>query len=179
MNFDILEAITKRISTRSFSSLTIPTEKQKLMIQYIKQQIKGPFGSIVNFNWVDMNHFSKAEVKKFGSFGIKNRSNFFVVGSVLFSDYNMEDFGYLLEKIVLYATHIDLSSSWLSPFFNHQAFSEIIGIDSTQSIPAIVMIGFPLEKISFSDKTMRLWSINNPQIKLPNQNLEYIVTWTI
>jgi len=156
LDFNILDAITKRTSIRSFSMDPIPRETKQKLQNFMDGQKIGPFGSNVRFSLEDLSHLSPLESKVYGSFSLIRSTGYFIVGAVYSKEYNLEDYGYVLEKIILYATQLGLGSCWLGAFFNRTAFGQRIQQQESEIIPAIVMIGNPNQNRSLMEKSVRL-----------------------
>ncbi len=54
----------------------------------------------------------------------------------------LEDFGWLMEKIVLYATDLDLGTCWLGGAFTKSSFAQRMHAQPDEIIPAITPIGY-------------------------------------
>jgi hypothetical protein len=157
MKFNILDSISKRKSTRSFSRQIVSPETQTLIKEYVILQKMGPFGSKISFHFIDSSNIISSQTKLIESFGLIHPSGYYILGAVIFSDYTLLDYGYLLEKIVLYMTYLGLSSCWLGAFFNKPAFRNLINIQEYETIPAILMVGHPSDRSSLLDKSMRMF----------------------
>ena len=57
--------------------------------------------------------------------------------------YNLEDFGYLTESIILYATDLGLGTCWLGGSFTRSTFIERFPLAPSETMPAVVAIGYP------------------------------------
>jgi nitroreductase len=53
----------------------------------------------------------------------------------------MEDYGYLLEQIVLSATDLGLGTCWLGGTFTRSGFADRLALTATETMPAIVAVG--------------------------------------
>ena len=57
---------------------------------------------------------------------------------------DLEDYGYLLEEVVLHATGLGLGTCWLGGTFTRSTFtSRFGGVGRDETIPAVVSIGYP------------------------------------
>jgi hypothetical protein len=53
-----------------------------------------------------------------------------------------EDFGYLMERLVLQATDLGLGTCWLGGTFTKSSFSRRIGAGKDERVPAVVAVGY-------------------------------------
>jgi hypothetical protein len=68
---------------------------------------------------------------------------------------NMEDYGYLLEQIVLGATDMGLGTCWLGGTFSASSFAKAINLQEGELLPTVSPIGYPAERKSLAEKMMR------------------------
>ncbi len=67
----------------------------------------------------------------------------------------LEDFGYLMETILLRATDLGLGSCWLGGTFTKSRFSRQLSLLDGEIIPAVAAIGYPADQSTWQDKTIR------------------------
>ena len=72
---------------------------------------------------------------------IKNPTGF-IIGAVEQGRNNLEDYGYLLEHIVLAATGMGLGTCWVGGIFTKSRFAKKISLNDDEIIPAIVATGY-------------------------------------
>jgi hypothetical protein len=79
--------------------------------------------------------------------------NTYVLGRVKSSTDSRVNYGYLLEKVVLKATEMGISTCWIG-YFDYSYFNEI-SIEDGFEIPGIVIFGHSVEKQPYLDKFVR------------------------
>ncbi len=57
------------------------------------------------------------------------------------SEYDLEDYGYLMEAIILYATRLDLGTCWLGGTFTKNRFAKKINLTASETMPAVTSVG--------------------------------------
>jgi len=55
---------------------------------------------------------------------------------------DLEDAGYALEKMVLKATDLNLSTCWIGGFFNKNIFTNIMDLKKDEILPCIIALGY-------------------------------------
>ena len=71
------------------------------------------------------------------------------------SQKDLEDFGYLMERIVLFATDIDLGTCWLGGSFRKSSFAKRISASSGESVPAVSSVGYVSDTRYTADTAIR------------------------
>lgn len=82
-------------------------------------------------------------------------ASFYVVGVVEKAARDLEDFGYTLEKLILYATSLGLGTCWLGGTFKKSEFGKAIEQKDHEILPCITPIGYPNSRKSLVDTAMR------------------------
>jgi len=148
--------IKNRISSRTYISKKIESEKIDLLKKFIEENNKNcPFNSPSRFEIVFLNDDNKDELKGLITYGFIKNPQAFIVGAVKNSPKNLEDYGYLLERIILFATDIGLSTCWLGGTFSKSSFAKNIMLNNDEILPAIAVFGYKTEKRGFVDSLIR------------------------
>jgi hypothetical protein len=58
---------------------------------------------------------------------------------------NLEDFGWVLEQTVLYATGLGLGTVWLGGTFTKSRFAQLLNLRAPESVPAVIATGYPAD----------------------------------
>ena len=142
-----IENIKKRTSWRTYEKKTLSQEHMDLVKHFLKSEnLKSPFGGPIRFDILEMPDIDPNEKKKLGTYGFIKGVQDFIVGLVKRDKYTWENYGYILEEIILYATSLDLGTCWLGGTFNRSAFKSISNADPNEFIPAITPIGYPANR---------------------------------
>lgn len=150
------QLIRKRNSCRSYTGDPIEHHLQGRIQQFLQENTTGPFGSATRFSFVAATPTDSSSLKGLGTYGFIKGATGFIIGAVDNSDYNLEDFGYLMEKNILFATGHDLGTCWLGGSFNKSMFSEKISAKEEELVPAVVATGLRVSRRRLFDSAIRL-----------------------
>ena len=149
------ELIKKRYSCRTYSGEPITPEIQTKLNSFIKRLHSGPFGSRPRFDFVASTSGDSKELAGLGTYGFIKNPPGFIIGATNPGARNLEDFGYLMEAIILYATDLGLGTCWLGGTFSRSTFASRIKITENEVIPAVTSVGYPASKPRSIDARIR------------------------
>lgn len=90
-----------------------------------------------------------------GTYGMIRGAGAFIVGAVKRGPGDMEDFGYLFEKIVLCATDLDLATCWIGLTVARGPLADKIDLLPDETIPAVAALGYPAKRRSVVETLTR------------------------
>jgi hypothetical protein len=90
-----------------------------------------------------------------GTYGMIKGAGSFLVGAVKRGHRDMEDFGYLFEKIILFATDLDLATCWIGLTIDRGPLADKIGLLADETIPAVTALGYPAKRRSVVETLTR------------------------
>ena len=151
--FDVIE---KRYSVRNYSIRPIEKDKIQQIEAYLKENMQGPLASEVRFELIDAIDYEPAELKKFGTYGLIKGARVYIAGVVKRNVTSMEDFGYCMEKNILFATSLGLGTCWLGGSLNRSTFSEKMNAAEDELLPAVTPIGYMEENKTLRESIIRL-----------------------
>jgi len=151
---DIEKVIRTRKSIRTYNSIDIEPVVKQQVIDFMKSNSVGIFGNKVDFYWIDGNTDELKDVK-LGTYGVISGTKSFITGKITGSDKNFEDFGYCLEKLILYCTGLNIGTCWMGGTYNKTAFSDSVDLKEGEIIPAVTPVGYFGTKKSTIDKMFR------------------------
>lgn len=149
----VIELIKKRTSVRSFDEKNIGREIIQKLEEYISKtneeaKIK------VRFILTNNNNIAAGKGEKLGTYGVISGANAFIIG-VLYTNEDALEFGYLFEKIILFATDLGLQTCWLGGTFKKSDFQQNIDLLKNEFIPIVSPIGYKKEKPRVLESMMR------------------------
>lgn len=152
----ITEIIKIRSSVRTYSKEPIEPKKETLLKEFLEVQQEGPLGIKMRFQLITARPGDVDVLKGLGTYGaIKNPAGF-TIGAMEESDLKkVEDFGYVMEHIILFATDLDLGTCWLGGSFKKSNFAKAIAVNENETVPAATSLGNIPEKLSIKDKFIR------------------------
>jgi nitroreductase len=155
MEKSIQKAIINRTSKRSFQAQDLPDELINQINNILKNSSIGPLGNTINFDLIRKDS-DENKKHKLGTYGFISGARYFVIGQTLPKKNAFLDYGYLLEKIILECTLLNLGTCWLGGTFDRGEFSKTITLKKENVLPAITPIGFPTTTRSLGDRVIRL-----------------------
>jgi nitroreductase len=155
MNFQkhITEVIKIRSSCRTYDDLQevdkAVLEKLNSFIEEINQAAKN------NERFLIIHKKPTEKTEKLGTYGVISGASSFIVGIINGEKYDASSFGYLFEKIILFATDLGLQTCWLGGTFNRGNFSKYINLKDNEYIPIVSPVGYRKDKSRILELTMR------------------------
>ena len=168
----IEDTIRKRTSWRSYNGSTLSLDDRQAIESYISSDLKTPFGNKPKFHLID---YIPGE-RKLGTYGFIQGAKHFVVGSINNASMSIEDYGYVMEKIILYATNLNLGTCWLGGTFNKSGFAKSINLSENEFIPAVTPLGYGKEQRQLIGKLIR-WGAGSRN-RNPWDQLFFNPDWT-
>ncbi|MBU0512521.1 MAG: nitroreductase family protein [Chloroflexi bacterium] len=154
-NKPITAVIQKRFSCRAYLKRPIEDEIQVRLADYLASPQIGPFGSRARFKLVSAIEGDSKVLRGLGTYGFIKDAAGFIVGATRDVEKNLEDFGYLMELIILLATDLGLGTCWLGGTFARSNFAKKISAREDEIIPAVASIGYIAEKKRGVDQKIR------------------------
>lgn len=154
---DIIETIKKRKSNRTFNHVALKPADKRDIESFIFDNSKGLENEVVNFRIIEKNYGDK-QMKL--DLGMIKGHNTYILGTSKSTVASRVNYGYLMEKVVLKATEMNMSTCWVG-YFDYACFNEV-SIEEGFDIPGIVIIGYSEERQTFQEKFVRL-TVNAPK----------------
>ena len=137
----VTEVIRERCSCRSYDGRPLDEHSRKELEEFLSCAEDGPFGVPVRLHLVDRSASSPWRTRAFGTYGFVSGAKQFLVGAVLQADKDLETYGYIFEKAVLFATELGLGTCWIGGTFNRSSFAREIALRENETLPAISPVG--------------------------------------
>jgi nitroreductase len=152
-NKSITELVKKRTSVRTYNNTYIHKDIINKLDEFTNQ-IKGPFESKVRFKIIN----TKEEINggKLGTYGIIKGTSTYIGVVVEDGPMNLEELGYEMEALILYATSLGLGTCWIAGTFKKSEFSKAMGVKENEIFAVISPIGYRSDKKSFMEKIIKL-----------------------
>jgi len=142
MHRPITELIQQRFSCRRHPERPIEAETQKELKDFLSIMQIGPLGSNCRLDLFAASAQDRQSLKGIGTYGVIRNAQGFIVGAMGPGDKNLEDFGYLMEFAILFATDLGLGTCWLGGSFTKSSFAKKIGATAPESVPAVTSVGY-------------------------------------
>ena len=147
---NIIQTIKKRKSCRTFNMLHLTPADKKDLENYLLENSEGIEDEIAILRIVEKIDADK-QMKL--NYGMIQGHNTYILGTAKSIASSRVNYGYLMEKVVLKATAMNLSTCWIG-YFDSTYFNEITLEDGFE-IPSIVIIGYSDDKQTYQDKFVR------------------------
>ena len=137
------ELIGRRYSCRTYLERPITDEDQARLKEYMASRTLGPLGSQARFGLIAAAADDRQTLRRLGTYGFIKGATGFIVGAVERAPKDLEDYGYLLEEVILYATAVGLGTCWLGGTFTRSTFVRRFGgLKRGETMPAVVSTGY-------------------------------------
>jgi len=154
-NQAITEIIRQRFSCRNYDPRPVEPGLRDQLSKVLAASSTGPLGTRMRFELVSAGKDDSAALKGLGTYGFIKGASGFIIGAVDQGENNMEDYGYLLERAILFATDIGLGTCWLGGTFKKSRFSQKISLKETEILPAVAAVGYVADKPRWFDSFIR------------------------
>jgi nitroreductase len=148
----VAEVIRARLSTRSYQPQPMAEDAVRELAAAAQSLEKGLSGEPARFALVRWSDVARREMR-LGDYGNISRPRNFLVGAIRQSETAYTSYGYLLEQLVLKATDLGLGTCWLGYF--DPRFAGEFRPGSDEVMPAVCVVGPPVEKIGLKDRLVR------------------------
>jgi nitroreductase len=151
----ITAIVEQRFSCRTYLDTPIEPPTREQLEQFVRSPGTGPFGTPARFRLVAATDDDSSALRGLGTYGFIRGATGFIAGVVSEGDRNLEDFGYRLEEIILFATALGLGTCWLGGTFNRSRFAAVMGIRDGELLPAVAAVGHISDRRSLRDRLIR------------------------
>jgi hypothetical protein len=152
----ISEIIKARFSCRTYQKSPIEEHTRHQLAEFATSTTDGPLGSQARFELVAATAQDRAALKGLGTYGFIKGATGFLIGATVDADKNLEDFGYLMERVILFATDLRLGTCWLGGSFTKSSFAAKISARDDELVPAVASVGYIAQRRRTLDSVIRL-----------------------
>ena len=142
----VVEIIEQRYSCRTYRPDPLDMDTRRQLADYAAGVQWGPLGSQARYELIAASENDRKVLKSLGTYGFIKGATGYIVGAIEESRYNLEDFGYLLELIILYATDLGLGTCWLGGTFTKSSFARKISAREGELVPGVSSVGYIAKK---------------------------------
>ncbi len=152
----ISDLIIQRKSIRTYKDSVLPDEKIKQLEELIEDINKtGPFKNKIRYELLILDSEEIIALNKLINYGFIKGSPAFIAGIMKEKKRSLEDFGYLMEDLILQVVGLGLDTCWLGGSLNKTAFLDKLKLENKESLPAVFSIGFNSKKKRIFDNVIR------------------------
>jgi hypothetical protein len=142
----VTDVIKRRFSCRTYLDTPIAEEKRQRLAEFISSIKIGPVGAPVRFALIAATEQDRNSLRGLGTYGFIKGATGFIVGAVRPFEKNLEDYGYWMERAILFATDLELGTCWLGGSFTKSSFAKKIAATDGEQVPAVTSIGYIADK---------------------------------
>jgi nitroreductase len=151
----IAEIIRQRYSCRTYLARPIDRQLQARLADDAADLGPGPFGGRARFVLAASDGADFQALRRLGTYGFIKGATGFIIGATGDGEETLEDFGWLMERLVLMATDLGLGTCWLGGTFTKGSFARKISARPGELIPAVVSIGYAARKRRAVERLIR------------------------
>ncbi len=138
----ITEIVKARFSCRMYATHPLQDKDQEKLRAFLATLHTGPLGTCARFELLAATEHDASVLKGLGTYGFIKNPTGFIVGAVQAGERNLEDFAYLLEMAVLFATDLGLGTCWLGGSFTQSRFAKRLDVQDAETVPAAIATGY-------------------------------------
>ena len=120
----IIEIIQARSSCRTSQETPIALPLQQQLAEFMDAHAVGPMGARVRLSFIAATEEDRQVLKGLSTYGFIKGATGFILGAIPHGDFTQEDFGYVVEHTILYATSLGLGTCWLGGTFAKAVLSQ-------------------------------------------------------
>jgi len=165
----IIEVIRARYSCRTYQETPIAQPLQQQLADFIQAHAVGPMGTRVRLLLIAAMEEDRQALKGLSTYGFIKGATGFILGAIPHGDFNQEDFGYVMEHAILYATSLGLGTCWLGGTFAKSRFAATLELREGELLPAVTAIGYCAAKRRILESLIRQQA--NADHRLPWERL--------
>jgi hypothetical protein len=137
----VTQIIPQRFSCRTYLESPIDETRRKILAEAAESLRAGPRGTAVRFRLIASTPADTEALRGLGTYGFVRGAGGFIVGAAAAGEAWLEDYGYVMEELVLLATDLGLGTCWLGGSFSRSSFSRAIGAEAGERVPAVAALG--------------------------------------
>lgn len=147
--------IQKRFSCRNYKKTPVEKGVREKLSDLSSSLEPGPFGYLPRFKVTTATENDRKALRRLGTYGFIKDATGFIIGAIQEPNNELEDFGYLMEELILYATDLGLGTCWLGGTYTKSSFSKKISAKEDELVPAVTSIGYAADRPRMVERIAR------------------------
>ncbi len=160
----VTELIASRFSCRHYLERPIAARERDRLAELAATSGPGPFGTVPRFKLLAATQEDRSALRGLGTYGFIQGATGFILGAVKQGAKNLEDFGYLMERLVLLATDLGLGTCWLGGTFTKSSFARRMEMQAGEQMPAVTSVGYMARQRTPQDAIARTVAGSNHRL---------------
>jgi nitroreductase len=165
----VVDVMQVRYSCRSYQDTPIEMPVQQQLTAFMETHAVGPMGTRVRPMLVAASEEDRQALKGLSTYGFIKGATGFILGAIPEGKLNQEDFGYVMEHAILYATSLGLGTCWLGGTFTKSRFAAKLSLREGELLPAVIATGYCAAKRRVLESLIRQQA--NADRRLPWERL--------
>ncbi len=153
--------IRSRSSWRSYLPQPLEDAHVAALEAACAQPAPSPFGTPIRLQLVQG---EAKDGKRLGTYGFIKNAQAYLVGALTRGDRDLEDYGYVFERLILEATRLGLGTCWLGGTLDRDAFGEMVQLSDDEWLPAVTPVGPTTSKRGLIDGAVRMFAGSRKRI---------------
>jgi nitroreductase len=141
-NQPVTEIIQTRFSCRGYLDQPLTQDIQHTLRAFCQTLNAGPLGTPLRFELLAATPEDTQALRGLGTYGSIKKPAGFLVGAIQSSPTELLEYGYQLEKAILFATGLGLGSCWLGGAFTRSSFAEKISARPEENLLGVAALGY-------------------------------------
>ncbi|MEW6517613.1 MAG: nitroreductase family protein [candidate division FCPU426 bacterium] len=137
----ITSVIRRRKSWRTFLNRPLSAQVRERINRLLSEELQAPFPGSWRFHLKDYKPAGGQTPVRLGTYGTIAGARHFVIGAVSEGAFDLVNYGYLMERIILELTSLGLGTCWLGATFDHRSFAALISARPDELVPAVTPVG--------------------------------------
>ncbi len=144
---NVFETIKHRRSVRTFEETALRPEDAQKILQFA-EKLENPFDLPITWKLLYAEKYGLSSPVIVGT-------NSYIAGKMRRAPHAEEAFGYMFEKVVLFAENLGVGTTWIAGTMNRDAFEKAMELAEGEVMPCVSPLGYPAKKMSLRETLMR------------------------
>lgn len=133
--------IKSRISTNHYSDMPLSDRAIADVKKIMLKPSMGPFGKAYNLRMIQNDFLKKNRIRRLAAYGTLSGKPSYVFAPINVEKYDMVDYGYCMQKLVLELTAKGLDTMWITTVLKKRQLKKVFHLNEGRDILAAVAIG--------------------------------------
>ena len=155
----IAELVRARYSCRTYTGTPLEQAQRAALEKAFGNLPDGPFSGSNRFSLAAAQAEDHRELRGLVTYGFIKDAPAYILGASVENSpehpFALENFGYRMECLVLFATEIGLGTCWLGGTFNRSGFARRLNLQPGEVIPTVTAVGARADRRSRMDVVIR------------------------
>jgi len=160
----VIALIKKRRAWRTYQPKPLEPKVREALEVHLSEKRKGPFAKETRFQLISWEATNSVKAERVGTYGTITGATSYIIGAVKRGERCLENFGYLMEETILYATNLGLGTCWLGGSLQRADLMKKIAAKPDEYIPAMTPVGEIARKRGLQDRIL-CWSAGSENRK--------------